>query len=322
MVMLKPKLILLYGTCLFIISIFINILITTNIHSGPQLKNIDSNLHSTVLINTESTKEGKISGTGSGFIFSKDGYIITNHHVIEDKIDTGYVFIEFYKKENIEYKAEIIGYDEIMDLAIIKIDDEFHFNSIKWADEVILGETAYAIGHPQRNKWSLTRGVISHPGRYPLSPWQRMLQSDAIIMPGSSGGGLFNRKGELIGINTLFIKNYETQAWSMSIHIFDVRWFIDRILAYGEIRRPSLNIAAWLDKERNLLKIKSKENTVLDESGFKGGYLISIDNIEIRDHEDLVSFLKSKIDGDIVTLKVDEEGVLNDYTFELLPRKS
>ena len=149
------------------------------------------------------TYQGRINQpvVGSGIIISKDGYIVTNLHVINGQ-----------KKINVELDdgqiklASIIGYDQRSDLAVIKISDQEKFSPIKLADSktVRIGDNVIAIGNSFGLGKTFTSGIISATGRDYGNPYLELIQTDAAINPGNSGGALLNHRGNLIGMNTKF----------------------------------------------------------------------------------------------------------------------
>lgn len=330
--------------CLLVVCVSIFIIIS-NFSSANTLKNVEENLQATVLVTTKkiNARVDETTGNlpsldppnptnpamGSGIIISKDGYIITNHHVIANVIDNpnGQISVWTYEDQSTtEYVAKIVGYDQLSDIAVIKVDFEkdFEYSKVVWGKEPNFGDTIYIIGHPQGMMWSLSKGTVSNPKRYVNTPWQRLIQTDALIMPGNSGGPLFNEKGQLVGINTLMIfstdPTVKTQAWSMSIHIDDVKWVVDRILEYGDTRRPALNIDVDIDTDRDLIKIRPAEGTELANLGLIQGYLLSIENNKISEIGDIFKFLKTKTDGETATITVEEipSGEIKNYTFKLM----
>ena len=141
-------------------------------------------------------------GSGSGVIISSDGYIITNHHVIETAED-----IQITTNNNQSYNAKIIGSDEQNDIALLKIEtnDELPYAVFGDSDSTQIGEWVLAVGNPFNLTSTVTAGIISAKSRN-LDPTgrttQSYIQTDAAVNPGNSGGALINDKGELIGINT------------------------------------------------------------------------------------------------------------------------
>jgi serine protease Do len=149
-------------------------------------------------------KSRKENSLGSGFIVSKDGYIVTNNHVIQDADK-----IKVILHDNKEYDANIIGTDPMTDLALIKIDTKnlipLKFGSSEKAE---IGSWVVAIGNPFGLEQTVTAGIISAKGRtIGAGPYDDFIQTDASINPGNSGGPLLNLHGEVIGINTAIIKS-------------------------------------------------------------------------------------------------------------------
>jgi len=142
-------------------------------------------------------------GTGSGVIISPDGYIITNYHVIENSSE-----IIVTTNDNKEYEAVIIGFDEIYDVAVLKIDSDSTLDYVFFGDSdlTLIGEWVLAVGNPYNLNSTVTAGIISSKSR-DLNEYdqknQSFIQTDAAVNFGNSGGALVNIEGELIGINTL-----------------------------------------------------------------------------------------------------------------------
>lgn len=195
-------------------------------------------------------------GEGSGIIISSDGYILTNHHVIEralnDKtrgIRTGSQ-IQVYLPSRIDkpYKAEIKGYDSKTDLAVLKIEaDELPAIEFGNSDSVKVGEPAIAVGNPGGLEYmgSLTTGVISGLNRtVQLDGGKkiRLIQTDAAINPGNSGGALVNIKGQLIGVNTIKMVATGFEGLGFAIPVNDAKKIADELIKNTYISKPYLGI--------------------------------------------------------------------------------
>lgn len=157
--------------------------------------------------NERGQRQRKERSLGSGFIISKDGYIVTNNHVVE-RADTILVNIEGKDGTSESHKAEIIGTDPETDLALLKVDVDRNLPTLPFgnSDKMEVGEWVMAIGNPFGLDHSVTAGIISAKGRNIRSgPFDNFIQTDASINPGNSGGPLINLKGEVIGINTAII---------------------------------------------------------------------------------------------------------------------
>ena len=165
-------------------------------------------LNSVVVVSTE-RESG--SGVGSGVILSENGYIITNHHVIEDAVS---VYVKLYGEKDY-VKATIVGYSENDDVAVLKIDKKGLRAATFVSDcsTCLIGERVYAIGSPEGTdySWTVTQGIISSVNRYlkmyddqgTLEKKMRVIQTDASVNPGNSGGPLINSRGEVVGIITM-----------------------------------------------------------------------------------------------------------------------
>lgn len=166
------------------------------VYNRAQESEIDSN-------NTEDQKPLSIQTLGSGVIMTKDGYILTNKHVV-----SGAEQIVVSLQDGSTYEAKLIGSDHLTDLAVLKIDtDNLPFIPVNLERKTRVGDVVLAIGNPLNLGVSITQGIISATGRVSLSQSgrQNFLQTDAAINHGNSGGALVNSLGELVGINTLSI---------------------------------------------------------------------------------------------------------------------
>ncbi len=178
---------------------------------------------------------------GSGVIINSDGYVLTNAHVV-DKASRIFVALS---EQNKELEAKLIGKDNRLDLAVLKIDQQktFPFLSPGRSNDLLLGETVIAIGNPLGLGHSITTGVISSARRriqIDQGYLTYFIQSDALINPGNSGGPLININGELIGINTAIAQ--QAQGIGFSIPIDTARRVLKDLIEYGLVRRAFLGI--------------------------------------------------------------------------------
>ena len=261
-------------------------------------------------------------GSGSGVIISSDGYIITNHHVIETAED-----IQITTNNNQSFEAKIIGSDEQNDIALLKIDtaEELPYAIFGDSDGTQIGEWVLAVGNPFNLTSTVTAGIISAKSRN-LDPTgrttQSYIQTDAAVNPGNSGGALINDKGELIGINTAI----QTQTGSYVGYSFAVpsniaKKVIEDILEYGNVQYGFLGVTGT-----SLNSFRAKELDVEDTEGFFingidkesgansagiriGDIIKDIDGIKISKFSDLKGYLNTKRPDDIVevNLKRDNE---------------
>jgi len=189
-------------------------------------------------------QEREVRSGGSGFIISKDGYIITNHHVVED---ASQIFVSLNDRR--EFIAELIGSDKKSDVALLKISakESLPFLDLGDSDDVDVGDWVLAIGSPYRLNFSVTAGIISAKAR--SVPGQGtsyipFLQSDVAINPGNSGGPLFNLDGEVIGINAMIYSNRGGyMGISFTIPINYAQEIIDQLREDGFVKRGWLGVS-------------------------------------------------------------------------------
>ncbi len=184
-----------------------------------------------------------IKGIGSGVVFSKDGYILTNSHVVEDATE-----IKVILTDNRQYDGKIIGIDSVHDIAVLKVNGgDLPFAKLGKSAELIIGEWAIAVGNPygfliKDSKPSVSVGVISAVNRDFAENeqgkiYRRMIQTDAAINQGNSGGPLVNIYGEVIGINTfIFSESGGNIGIGFSIPIDRVKKIAEELIEYGKVR--------------------------------------------------------------------------------------
>lgn len=184
------------------------------------------------------------SGTGSGVIYTSDGYILTNNHVVEFADE-----FEVTLHDNREFKARLVGRDENTDMAVIKIDaKDLPAIEIGNSDEVQVGEWALAVGNPFDLTSTVTAGIISAKGRdiniiKGGAAIESFIQTDAAVNPGNSGGALVDVNGRLIGINSAIATPTGVFAgYSFAIPVNLVKRIADDLIKYGEFRRAYLGV--------------------------------------------------------------------------------
>ena len=194
-------------------------------------------------------------GLGSGFIIDKDGYIVTNNHVV-DGADT----IKVVLKDETEYPAKVIGRDSVTDIALIKIEAKGNLPTVALgsSDDLKVGEWVTAIGSPFGLQYTVTAGIVSAKGRAIGSgPYDDFIQTDASINPGNSGGPLINMKGEVVGINTMIIAG--GQGIGFAIPIDMAKGIVTQLRTSGEVTR------GWLG-----VTIQDLKGDLADYYGLKG----------------------------------------------------
>ena len=189
-------------------------------------------------------QEREAKSTGSGFVISKDGYIITNYHVVQDADE---VIVRFLDRR--EFKAEIVGTDELSDIALLKIESNgFAPVDIGDSDQVEQGDGVIAIGSPYNFDFSVTFGIISATGRGTTSgqgigDYVPYLQTDAAVNRGNSGGPLFNLDGEVIGINSqIYSRSGGNEGLAFAIPINVAMEVAEQIKTEGKFSRGYLGV--------------------------------------------------------------------------------
>ena len=185
-----------------------------------------------------SPHEYKQNGLGTGFIIDKDGYVVTNNHVVKDADK-----IKVVLKDEREFDAEIIGRDPQTDLALIKIDTKKDLPTVRLgsSDKLKVGEWVAAIGSPFGLEQTVTAGIVSAKGRVIGSgPYDDFIQTDASINPGNSGGPLINMMAEVVGINTAIIARGQGIGFAIPIDLANN--IIKQLKTNGEVTRGWLGI--------------------------------------------------------------------------------
>jgi S1-C subfamily serine protease len=259
-------------------------------------------------------------GTGSGFIWDKQGHIVTNFHVIR-----GAQKALVTLADNTSYEARIVGVAEEKDLAVLKIDvaeNELVPIPVGKSYNLKVGQTVYAIGNPFGLDQTLTTGIISALGREIESPARipirDVIQTDAAINPGNSGGPLLNSNGQLIGVNTAIYSPSGAYAGiGFSIPVDVVNWGVPDIIEYGSVKRPLIGIEMVSTQIMQRLDLKGamvlnvvpgspaeKAGLLPTKRSQQGDIIIGLNGKEIRENLDLVLGLEKYKPGDRVTLQI------------------
>jgi S1-C subfamily serine protease len=283
-------------------------------------------------------KEDLPKGVGTGFLWDKEGHIITNFHVI-NKVDNAIITITDKNNVKKNYKAKLTGIDPDLDIAVLKIDvdSKADLQVIKYNKNVkpSVGENAYAIGNPFGQDHTFTAGIISATNREITAPTGRkiynVLQTDAAINPGNSGGPLLNSKGELLGINTASLGAGVSAGIGFTIPIANALKSITDIIETGFVKKAILGISymernpSVLESEKSGIPIIEKGLLILEvpdkspayDAGLRGvvknnktqriesigDIILSIDDSDIDNPNDLNVILKKYRPGDKVIVK-------------------
>lgn len=277
---------------------------------------------SVVEISTETVKTNQLmkqyisSGAGSGVIVSEDGYIITNVHVVSG---ANKITVTLNNKNT--YEAKVVGKSSSLDIAMIKIDaNGLKATSLGNSSSLNLGEEVVAIGNPLGQLGgTVTNGIISSLSRNITINGETMnlLQTNALINPGNSGGGIFNSKGEVVGIVVAKSSGSGVEGIGFAIPIDNVKPFIKEIKENGYIKGSIKTEISLVDiaseqvanmynvKGTGVLVTKVSQNTNASKAGFKeNDFILSVDSESIQTVSEFESAIKKHTAGDIVKVTV------------------
>ena len=278
------------------------------------------------------------TASGSGIIISDDGYILTNNHIVSTSSSESYyevseatkVTVTLFNDET-EYEAKIIGKDEQTDLAVIKIDKTGLAKSeFADSDSIKVGEFAMAVGNPLGMQSSITCGVISAVNREVTDSDGKkftLIQTDAAINSGNSGGALVNSEGKVIGINTLKLFGTGIEGMGFAIPINSTTDITSQLIQYSKVKRPYIGITGMdLDEQtaeiNNLVQgiyVKDVEDfSAAEKAGLKiGDVIIEADGKKITTMDELNEIKNSHQIGDEMKVKVNREGQEKELTITL-----
>lgn len=289
-----------------------------------------ANVNSVVSINTTGTAGTNIFGqpvqtasSGSGFILTTDGYIVTNHHVIADADS---VKVTLYNGDT--YDATVVGGDEDYDIAVLKIDaEDLQPVTLGDSSKLNVGDRVLAIGNPLGElTFSMSGGMVSSVNRtinVDGTPFN-MIQTDASINPGNSGGPLFNSYGEVVGIVSAKYSSYSNESvegLGFAIPINDVWSMIEDIMTNGYVtNKPYLGATVGTMTEQMAAQYRYditsgvfiysvEEGGAADKAGLRMGDVITkVGDTEVNTMEDLNAAKKQYSAGDTVTMTIDRQG--------------
>ena len=284
-----------------------------------------------VMISTKSIQsvngwfQQETEGMGSGFIINTDGYILTNYHVIN-----GAKEVTVTLSDGQEVTASVVNYDSDKDIAMIKLNGNVEVPGVVElgnSDALQPGEEVVAIGNPLSKELSstLTKGIVSALNRSVETQSgvnTNLIQTDAAINSGNSGGPLINTKGEVIGLNTLKASN-GAEGIGFAIPINDIKEKIDSlskpILNLGvSIRVIDEAMSKQLNMEEGLYIVEVNEFSPAEKSGLRGGDLIvKVDGKRIKTFEELQEIKNSKEEGDSMNVEFIRDGKTKNTTINL-----
>lgn len=283
-------------------------------------------------------QQGTASAEGSGIIISEDGYILTNNHVINSTSSSSYYEIGSANKVTVylyndttEYSATVVGTDAETDLAVIKIDKTgLPAAELGDSDTIQVGEFSMAIGNPLGMQSSVTGGLISALNREVTDSdgkTYKLIQTDAAINSGNSGGALVNSQGQVIGINTLKVSATGVEGMGFAIPINSAKPIFEQLIQYNKVKRPYIGISGRdLDKitasRNNLVEgiyvVSVEEYSAAEKAGIKAGdVIIKADGKEIKTMNELNEIKNTHNIGDSMTVTIKRNGHEKDITITL-----
>lgn len=284
------------------------------------------------------------TATGSGIIISEDGYILTNNHIVStsssssNSSSNNYYSVSEAEKVTVTlfnddktYDAKIVGTDEQTDLAVIKIE-KTGLPKAEFADSdnIKVGEFAMAVGNPLGMQSSITCGVVSAVNRKITDSDGKeftLIQTDAAINAGNSGGALVNSQGQVIGINTLKLQGTGIEGMGFAIPINSTTDITSQLIQYSKVKRPYIGITGMdlsenTAKANNLVKgiyVKAIDDfSAAEKAGVKiGDVIIEADGTKISTMDELNSIKNKHSIGDEMKIKVNRDGQEKELTLTL-----
>jgi serine protease Do len=275
-------------------------------------------------------------GIGSGVIYREDGYIVTNNHVVEGANEVNIAFVDGTTE-----RAEVVGRDPRTDIAVVRVNRDNLPAAAFNEEEPIIGQLAVAVGSPSGFESTVTSGVISGLNRE-LSPQFTggseqdpslvdLIQTDAAISPGSSGGALANRDGEIIGINVAYLPITQTgaptQGLGFAIPSDTAVSVADQLIETGEVSSPYLGVSLTdltpqvaedygLDVDSGAIVLEVVPGTPSDEAGLRAeDIIVGLNDTPIESSGDLLGALRDYLPGDTVQLRIVRDN--DEQTFDV-----
>ena len=271
-------------------------------------------------------KEYVETSLGSGLIISKHGYVVTNQHVIRSMSD-----IKVILADKREFQARVIGADPETDIAVLKIksETELPFVELGRSDDLMIGETAIAIGNPYGLSHTVTKGVISAVGRTVKNEtegrtYTNFIQTDASINPGNSGGPLLNIDGDVIGINAAIYEKAQGIGFAIPVDI--VKRIVENLISYGEVHKGWIGIqvqeltsklAAYFNFSNTdaILVSKVYEGSPAEKAGLASGdIIVSINKSNSESKQIYNDIMRQYPAGTTLTLVIFRKGESKEIT--------
>lgn len=269
--------------------------------------------------------------TGSGVVINKDGYIVTNNHVV-----SGASKVEVTLFDKRKFEATIVGTDPSTDLAVLKIEaDDLQTMELANSDDAKIGEWVLAVGNPFELNFTVTAGIISAKGRdisilNGQSSIESFIQTDAAVNPGNSGGALVNAQGQLVGINTAIASQTGSYTgYSFAVPMNLVKKVVQDLIDYGNVKRGFLGvmiqeITAESAQKMNLATVQGVYVSELVKDGAAetagmqpGDVIVTVNNMNIKSVSELQEKIGSRNPGDIVNITVLRNNAKKDLAIKL-----
>lgn len=310
------------------------------------IQTFNSSADSVVFVNTKTLVRNDFtmdvyevpSGAGTGFIWDKNGYIVTNYHVIENHSKNQPVSVTL--KDGRTLEAKIVGYEPHRDIAVLKLKDNKNLPlgfSEKLADssDIQVGQKTIAIGNPFELSHTLTTGVVSAIGRSVPSPVpgisnRDMIQTDAAINPGNSGGPLMDSRGFLVGMNTsIYSQSGSSAGVGFAVPSNVIKRIVAQLIKTGKISQPGFGIQLVPERLARYLGVKEgvviggfieNQRSAAASAGLRGStmrrngtpelgdIILTIDGKKVNDRDDMYSAIESKAVGDNVKVEYLRRG--------------
>ena len=270
-------------------------------------------------------REFRRRGLGSGFIISKDGFIITNNHVVGRAVE-----IKVILENEDEYSAELIGTDPKTDLALLKIKPKTSLTPVKIGNSSALdiGDWVVAIGNPFGLGNTVTAGIVSAKGRsLGLGAYDDFIQTDAAINPGNSGGPLFNFKGEVVGVNTAIIAGGQGIGFAIPMNM--ANRIVTQLKTSGKVTRgwlgvhvqhitPEIEQGLKLPNDNGALISDIAPGSPAEKGGLKrGDVIVAVNNLQVMDEDDLPKYVANLAPGTKAQIKVIRENKNKTFNIKL-----
>lgn len=274
-----------------------------------------------------SYRDRREQSLGSGVVVSRDGYVLTNHHVLSGGNERAVINeVSVVLTDKRELKAKVVGTDVMTDIAVLKIDAS-DLPALTWGDSAKLkvAEWVLAVGNPYQLNQTVTLGIVSATGRRlggSLASYEDFIQTDAAINPGNSGGALINARGELVGINTaIYSQSGGYQGIGFAVPSNLARHVMDDIVKYGGVRRGTIigiqlqPMTTMLAEQlrapdaRGVLVVTVDPRAEAYEAGLRrGDIIISFNGTRIDDASHFIRLLSDATIGSTATLAVLTNG--------------